>query len=271
MRLGLIGFGNIAQALLGVLRAEEVRLAALCVLVRPGTEARATAAIKGRAATQDVEVVTDGAALIATRPDLVIECAGQGAVSDHATACLAAGVDTVVASIGALADAALHRRLLDAARAGGGRMILPAGAIGAIDLLAALRPSGIDSLHYTGRKPPLAWTGTPAESVLDLAELTAPATFFTGNAREAARRYPKNANVAATLALAGPGFEATAVELVADPGITRNVHEVSVRAGAADFHIRIEGKPSPDNPKTSLATVYSLAREVLNRSREVAI
>jgi len=150
-------------------------------------------------------------------------------------------------------------------------MILPAGAVGGIDLLSALRPSGIKSLRYTGRKPPMAWTGTPAEGLLDLPSLTEPAVFFTGTARDAARLYPKNANVAATLALAGPGFEGTEVQLVADPTITRNVHEVAVTAGAGDFHIRIEGKPAPDNPKTSLATVYSLAREVLNRSREVAI
>jgi len=209
--------------------------------------------------------------LWAMRPDLVVECAGQEAVAAHGAACLAAGVDMIVASIGALAQPALHARLLEAAAAGGARMILPAGAIGAIDLLAALRASGIESVRYTGRKPPLAWAGTPAEMLLDLASLDAPAVFFTGNARDAARLYPKNANVAATLALAGSGFEATTVELIADPGISRNVHEVAVRAGAADFDIRIEGKPSPDNPKTSLATIYSLAREVMNRSREVAI
>lgn len=263
MRLGLIGYGTIAQALVAVLGREGAMPGALAVLVRPGTQARV--------ALPGATVVTDAAGLLATCPDLVIECAGQGAVADHATACLAGGVDTVVASIGALADAGLHAALLAAAREGGARMILPAGAVGGIDLLSALRPSGIESLRYTGRKPPMAWTGTPAEGLLDLPSLTEPAVFFTGTARDAATLYPKNANVAATLALAGPGFEGTEVQLVADPTITRNVHEVAVVAGAGDFHIRIEGKPAPDNPKTSLATVYSLVREVLNRSREVAI
>jgi len=263
MRLGLIGYGNIAQALLAILATEGAAPEELGVLVRAGATHRV--AIPGALVVHDVE------GLLAMRPDLVVECAGQEAVSAHGAACLAAGVDTIVASIGALADQSLHARLLDAAAAGGGRLILPAGAIGAVDLLAALRPSGIESVRYTGRKPPLAWAGTPAETLLDLASLDAPATFFAGNARDAARLYPKNANVAATLALAGSGFEATAVELIADPGISRNVHEIAVRAGAADFHIRIEGKPSPDNPKTSLATVYSLAREVMNRGGQVAI
>lgn len=261
MHLGLIGYGNIGQALLRVLEGEGAAPARLTLLVRPGA----------RDVPVGAAVVHDAAGLVAARPDLVIECAGQGAVSAHVPGCLQAGLDTVVASIGALADAALDEALRAAARAGGARLILPAGAVGAIDLLAALRPSGITAVRYTGRKPPLAWAGTPAEEMLDLAALSSPATFFTGSARDAARLYPKNANVAATLALAGAGFDRTEVALVADPTVSRNVHEVQVVAGAADFTIRIEGHPSPDNPKTSLATVYSLAREVLNRSREVAI
>jgi aspartate dehydrogenase len=264
MRLGLIGFGAIARTLLDVLAVEGTTPAATTVLVRPGAGANAAAA-------RGLPVVTHAAGLIAARPDLVIECAGREAVAAHVASCLGAGIDTVVASVGALADARLHEALLAAAREGGGRLILPAGAIGAIDLLSALRPSGIERLLYTGRKPPAAWAGTPAAAAMDLAALTAPATIFEGDARAAALAYPKNANVAATLALAGPGFAATEVRLVADPGIARNVHEVSVRAGAADFEIRIEGHPSPDNPRTSLATVYSLAREIANRSREVAI
>jgi aspartate dehydrogenase len=98
-----------------------------------------------------------------------------------------------------------------------------------------------------------------------------PTTFFEGTAREAARDYPQNANVAATVALAGRGMDATRVRLVADPGIAYNLHEVSVRSSAAEFTIRLEGRPSPDNPKTSLTAGYSIAREVLNRILPVVV
>ncbi len=263
MHLGLIGYGNITRALLDVLAREGKMPSRLTLLVRPG-QAETARRI-------GVEVVTDAAALIAARPDLLVECAGHSAVAGTVVPALRAGIECVIVSIGALADAALHDSMIAAARAGQTRIVLPAGAIGGIDLLAALRPSGISRVVYCSRKPPLAWRGTPAEALLDLPGLTAPAVCFTGTAREAALAYPKNANVAATLALAGLGFEATEVQMIADPDISQNIHEYRVTAGAADYTIRIEGKPSPDNPKTSLATVYSVAREVMNRMREVAI
>ncbi|MCC5983796.1 MAG: aspartate dehydrogenase [Rhodobacteraceae bacterium] len=266
MHLGLIGFGAIGQALLAVLAREGAMPEALTVLARPGSEARVQAALAGRGA-----VVARVAALADARPDLVVEAAGHGAVAEHLPELLGAGIECVLASVGALADAALAARLEAAAQAGGARLVVSPGAIGGVDLLAALRPSGIEAVRYTGRKPPLAWAGSPAEAVLDLRALDAAATFFTGSARAAARDYPKNANVAATVALAGAGFDATQVALVADPGVRRNIHEISVQAGAGAFDIRIEGVASPDNPRTSLATVHALAREVMNRRRALVV
>lgn len=270
MHLGLIGYGSIARALMGVLVSQGAAPARVTVLARPGSDGAARAAL-ARDFAGPGAVATDVAALIAARPDLVVELAGQAAVAALVPDVLAAGIETVIVSIGALADPALLATLEAAARQGATRISLPGGAMGGIDLLSALRPSGITSVVYTGRKPPLAWAGTLADGLLDLAALTEPATFFTGTARQAALDFPKNANVAATLALAGIGFDATEVRLIADPGVDRNLHEVAVTAGAADYTIRIAGHPAPDNPKTSATTALSVAREVMNRSRRVAI
>jgi aspartate dehydrogenase len=262
MHLGLIGYGNIGRELLLVLAREGAAPDEVTILVRDPRRAVPPPAMSHR-------ITTEVGDLIAAAPDLVVECAGQGAVAGPVVACLRAGIETVIASVGALAEPATEAAVQEAAQAGRTRAILPAGAVGAIDLLSALRASGITSVIYTGRKPPSAWRGTPAEDAIDLGSLTAPASFFTGSAREAALRYPKNANVAATLALAGAGFERTEVTLIADPGVETNVHEVSVTAGAGAFQLRIAGKPSPGNPRTSLATVYSLTRDVMNRSRAI--
>lgn len=270
-RLGLIGAGGMAATVLGALAANLPRpLAHVAVLVRSRDAAAALlAGLPGLAGTTAVH--TDLTAFLADAPDLVAECAGHGAVRDHAAAVLARGIDLAVISSGALADPALRRALDAAARQGGSCLIVPPGAVGGIDVLAAARLSGLDEVTYCGRKPPAAWRGTPAEALVDLAALQEPVTFFDGTARAAARGYPQNANVAATVALAGAGLDRTRVRLVADPTITRNVHEIAVRSTAADFTIRLEGRPSPTNPKTSLTAGFSLAREILNRAGALAI
>jgi aspartate dehydrogenase len=258
-RLGLIGAGGMAETVLSALAANlPAPLDHVSLLTRGGS-----VSVPGVA--RETSVRTDLAAFLADDPHLVVECAGHAAVRAYGAGVLESGRDLIVISIGALADDALRADLENAAQRGGSRLILPPGAVGGIDALAAARLSGLHDVVYTGRKPPKAWRGTPAERLLDLDALTQPATFFEGSARMAANTYPQNANVAATVALAGLGFDATRVRLVADPTITRNVHELSVCAACADFTIRLDGHPSPANPKTSLTAGYSVARAVLNR------
>ena len=271
--VAIIGFGAIAQELIAILCAQDGGApGAISILVREGreeaTRAGAQEIIAGRCS---VEVMSDLAELLAGRPDVVVECAGHGAVQSFGAVVLAAGTDMIVASVGALADAALEADLRAAAGRGGAQLTLLAGAIGGIDVLAAARLAGIADVTYTGRKPPEAWRGTPAEAAIDLGNLAIETVFFEGSAREAASAYPKNANVAATLALAGLGMDATRVRLVADPGAQANSHEFSVRSNAVDFSMTLTAKPSPLNPKTSASTVYSIARAVLNRSEAIVI
>ena len=212
-----------------------------------------------------VPIVTSLPALLALQPELVVEAAGHEAVRAHGAACLRAGADLLIASVGALADADLLAELEAAARVAHRQVLLPSGALAGLDYLQAARLAGLHTVCLRSRKPPLAWRGTPAETLLDLGALTSAQTFFRGSAREAARLYPKNANVAATLALCTLGLDATQVELVADPAVPGNVHEIEASGAAGELHLRLSNAASPDNPKTSLVTPYSLLRSVLAR------
>lgn len=182
---------------------------------------------------------------------VVVECASQAAARSVLPPALAAGRDVVSTSVGALTDDAFLAHLRQVAEGGGGRLWLPGGAIGGLDLMAALRVRGLRRVRLTTRKPPAAIAGV--DPALGQAR-----EVFRGPAREAARRYPQNLNVAATLALAGIGMDATEVVLVADPGVKRNVHRIEIEAEAGRYLIEADNYPSPDNPKSSALTADSV-------------
>ncbi len=266
MRLGLLGYGAIArQALAALAKSDAAPFETVVCLARPEGAERARALLDafGPEIAAQRRVVTDLAGLIAAKPDVVAEAAGHEALLSHGADVLASGVDLIVTSAGALADGALREALDDAARRGGARYRLCAGAIGGLDILAAAKLSGLTEVVYVSRKPPAAWRGTRAEALIDLDALTTERTFFEGSAREAALNYPQNANVAATLAFFGAGFEKTRVRLIADPEAARNTHEILLRSTCADIEIRIAGVPSPDNPKSSMTTGFALAALIL--------
>jgi aspartate dehydrogenase len=273
-RLAIIGAGGIADVALSTLARElAAPLEHVSVLIPVQFAAQAQTLLDrlDDKLSPSRAVRTDLPALLRDRPDVVAECASHVAVREYGPTILKSACDLIIISIGSLSDDSRRTQLEQAAKAGKCKIFLPAGAIGGVDALVAARLSGLESVIYTGRKPPNAWRGTPAEKLLDLDALKEPATFFEGSAREAARDYPFNANVAATLGLAGIGFEKTQVRLVADPGVSRNVHEFSVQSGCGDFTIMLQGRPSAANPKTSLMAGYSVARELLNRAGTVVI
>lgn len=257
----LVGFGAVGRAVFQ--RMQEGTGPRITHVVVREDRVEATQASVGTAAQVCHQVPQDAR--------LLVECAGHGALAAHVLPALAAGIECAVVSSGALADSGLAARLADAALRGGTQLHLLAGAVGGLDAIAAARGAGLDKVLYTGRKPPAAWRGSHAEQLLDLGALRAATVFLDSTAREAARLYPKNANVAAIVALAGLGLDATRVRLVADPEAVDNTHEIEVSGAFGEMRIVVNGKPLADNPKTSALTVLSVVRFLQNRVAAITV
>ncbi len=260
-RVTLIGYGAIGRTLIARMAGHPtVRITHVVVSESRVAEAQAE--------------LGEGLTVCSTVPPettLLLEAAGHAAIGCHILPALERGIECAVLSIGALSEDGLPEKLADAAQRGGTRVHLLAGAIGGIDAIASARLAGLDSVTYTGRKPPEGWRGSAAEKVTDLSAITEPTVILEASAREAAHLYPKNANVAATVSLAGLGLDATRVRLIADPTVTENIHEIDVRGAFGEMHITMRGKPLADNPKTSALTVLSALRFLHNRTASVTI
>jgi len=262
LKVALVGFGAIGSGVCAILDADS-RMAVNQIVVTDTARQGNPAAGKPRHFVEALD--------LRLRPDVLVECAGHAAIEQHVLPALQAGIPCMVVSVGALAETGMVERLEQAANAGQTAVQILSGAIGAIDALAAARIGGLDTVRYEGRKPPLAWQGTPAEFEFDLGAIQEPVCIFQGNAREAAQRFPKNANVAATVALAGLGLEGTQVALYADPTVSENHHCVTANGAFGSFTLTLRGKPLPANPKTSALTVYSVVRALNNRAHALAI
>jgi aspartate dehydrogenase len=251
--IGLIGCGAIGTAIIEMwpehLEARE-RLAA--VLVRPQQISSVTARVQ-----KTTRVTASLEEFMASSLDVVIEAAGHGAVLHYAESLLESGCEFHVLSVGALADPSLRSRLEEAAKWGKGRIAIPAGALAGFDGLLSMRAAGLISVKYTSVKPVEAWRGTPAERACRLQDLVGPQVIFEGTASEAAKEFPRNANLAAAVALAGIGFERTRVELIADPRTCENSGRIEAVSTAAKLDLTLVSSSFSENPKTSRITAMS--------------
>jgi aspartate dehydrogenase len=255
MRVSLLGGGVIARLFLEGLardRPEDVEVVAIAGR-GPGSRGAALARELG------IPFVVGTAALVAARPDLVIEAASHDAVREHAEALLDQRISVMLLSGGALADDALRGRLEHAARTNRAMLYVPSGGIGGLDALKAACAAGVEEVRIRVTKPPAAWKGIAYVEKLgvDLDRLAGATTLFEGTARDGVPHFPANVNIAAVLSLAGIGFDRTRLEVVADPALRFNTHFVHIRGVTGTIDLRFESVPSPDNPKTAIIACYS--------------
>ena len=258
MRIAILGGGTIARLVL-----EQARAGAL-----PGVDLIAVAgrnpSSRGSTLAREfgIPYLVGRDALIAQRPQAVLEAAAHAAVKEHLVALLDAGISVVVLSAGAFAQAGLREAAEQAAARSGALLFVPSGGIGGLDALKAACIAGVEEVSIQVAKPPAAWKGIPYVEALgvDLDRLHGARTLFEGPAGEGVAHFPQNVNVAAVLSLAGIGWQRTRLKVVADPALTVNTHTIRVSGRTGRFTVVLENVPTPENPKTSwLACCSALA------------
>jgi len=188
---------------------------------------------------------------ISAETDIVVEAASIEAVRQYAEKIVSSGKDMVVLSVGALLDEEFRTRLVSAAKAQGSRIVVPSGAIGGLDVLKAAAIGGLQSVVITTTKNPKSLGG---------GRVTGKTVVFEGSVRDAVRLFPKNINVAASVAIAS-GADVK-VRIVADPAAETNTHEIVARGAFGEMKIMVSNVPSPDNPKTSYLAALSVMRSI---------
>ena len=255
MKIAIIGFGAIGKYVFDNLKKEKIFITSL--ICRPGREEAAREVLKS-----NLEIY-NSIDQYKEYPNLILDCAGHSSLIDYAPDALCRGINFITLSSGALADDKLFNKIKKSEVKGKSKLIIASGAIGSLDILTSAKNDEIYEVCYTGRKPPQGWVGSRAEKILDLKNLKSSSQIhFSGNARQASKLYPKNANVTATIAMSGIGFDKTKVILIADNSITENIHELKISGKFGSSNFQIYGKPLPNNPKSSSLAAMSMISEV---------
>jgi aspartate dehydrogenase len=249
-RVAVVGLGPIGKRVVEVLDDGIDGLVLAAVSVRePAKHKNFLAKLKNPPAVLPI----DGLAAVA---DIVIECAPSRLVRSIVEPFVAGGKMAIVLSAGALLE---QDDLIELAGQNGGQIVVPTGALLGLDAVTAAAEGNIHSVRMVTRKPVSGLVGAPylLENNIDIERITEPLKIFDGTAREAAKGFPANLNVAVALSLAGIGPDRTKLEIWADPALTRNTHRIEVEADSARFSMTIENVPS-ENPKTGRITALSV-------------
>ena len=253
--LGLIGFGEVGHE---ISRAYEngflpgYRLVALLTRNKPKTTI-----------PEDARWLPDLNDFLKAGLNVVVEAASADAVKVYANTILRTGPDLITLSAAAFADSVFEAEIHETLVTSPGRLIIPSGAIGGLDAVSSAMTGGVKRVVLTQRKPPTSLL--PAE---EARQIRSSKLLSEGTAREAALKFPKNANIAAALGIAGPGMDNVIVRVVADPRVSRNTAELNVEGEFGCMRVVLENEPSR-NMRTSRLTSMAIIATLVRRTAKL--
>jgi aspartate dehydrogenase len=252
----LLGLGAINGRVASLLRLRASAVDIVGVIVR-------TPRSLSQDAAAGAAVITSAADLAALSADVIVEAASPEAVRDWGAAALQSARRVIVSSASAFTDDGLLQNLRDTALRCGSQLVLSHGALAGVDALSAAGRLQMNQVSHRIIKSPRSW-GAAAGEYATLTARSPPVVLFQGPAREAASRFPLNANVTAVSALASIGLDKVIVELICDPSATTNRHEIRASGDFGCLTVTLENRPLRSNPKSSELAALALVRLVEN-------
>ena len=191
--------------------------------------------------------------LLKKKPSIIIEAASVEACKNYAEKVLKNKIDFVCLSVCSFADKIFFRNVHSLTKKVNNKVYVPTGAISGLDAIAAASLSKeLKYVQLIQRKPPKALL-PPLESK----KIKKEKVLSKSIARKICKDFPKNSNIAATLAICGTGFDKTKVIVIADPRVKKNIAEIEAEGKFGKLKIILENNPS-SNPKTSRLTAMSV-------------
>ncbi|WP_223635410.1 aspartate dehydrogenase [Planococcus sp. 4-30] len=257
MNIGIIGTGNIATYLLEQVNGKQKAHGRIIAVFGRNQE-------MGHQLSEQfsADFYTDLQAFLKLPLDIVVEATTVEAARLYVKDVVTHKKDLVVSSIGVFKDAGFLDELKALAESLETQIYLPSGAIGGLDVLQSAKAAGgLEQVQLTTRKSP-ASLGMDADKEK---------VIFEGSARDAVEQFPKNVNVAMTLALAGIGIEKTSVRIIVDPAVEQNTHTIEAEGDFGKLQLQVENHPMPSNPKTSLLAALSILAVLQNKDGALKI
>ena len=268
IKLGLIGAGAIGGAVIEAIKAHTLLDYQLVGVFDVAMSDKARQNLEGTG----IEIAPTIKSLMQLGPDLILEAAGHAAVAAYGAQILRSGIDFVPMSVGAFAEEDLFAELNLLAEQNNVRIYISSGAIGGLDVLrAAHARNDLEEVILTSTKKPAALAGQPyfEKHEINIEDIRERLIVFEGSARVACREFPKSTNIAASISLAGLGFDNTTVNMVADPDTHRTVHTLTARGAFGEMKMALQNYPHPDNPSTTYLACLGAIAALKNRNASV--
>jgi aspartate dehydrogenase len=243
--IGFLGYGKIGRAMMADVRQHD--LATVAFIQDPFAKEAG-----------GIPVIPAADEALYRAADLVVECATADALQASAEMILR-HANLMAFSLTAFADEAFEREATALAMRYGRAIFCPHGAILGLDGVRDAR----DVLHRvcidTVKNPNSLGREDTERTIL-----------YEGDTRGACRRFPRNVNVHAAVAMAGLGFDRTQSRIIADPAVHTNSHTITIEGEGVSFTIEVSSYSTGGvtGAYTPLSACGSL-RRVLSGSRGV--